>query len=91
MEYEFKIGDTVKIHVNSQYYNENTVVNPRDTLGEIVKIDNDDDHYKHTIEVKWYNNEENSYISIDLELITEYKPLTTVDELLQKLKEVNSK
>lgn len=91
MEYEFKIGDIVKIHVNSEYYNENTHYNPRNMSGEIVEINGVDSDDIHNISVKWNNNNKNHYNKDDLELITEYKPLTTVDELLQKLKEVNSK
>jgi len=65
---QLKIGDSVKICENSDFYGECTPENPRDMLGTVIGT-----NLKSSLiyEVRWKNGAENVYGLEDLELIEE--------------------
>lgn len=65
--YEFKVGDKVKIREGSEYY-WGTENNPKGTTGTVVRV------WKYPIYVDWGNGMENCYQEFDLELVNEEFP-----------------
>ena len=65
--YEFRVGDKVKILKGSEYY-AGTENNPKDITGTVIRID---EECKHPIYVVWGNGWGNCYRDYDLELVTE--------------------
>ena len=62
--YEFKVGDKVKIREDSEYYR-GTENNLKGTTGTVVRV------WKHPIYVDWGNGWESCYRGFDLELVSE--------------------
>jgi hypothetical protein len=62
---EFKVGDEVMIDESSEYYGDDCSANPKDTIGVISDI-NDNDFLN--IIVDWPTGQENSYNECDLKL-----------------------
>jgi hypothetical protein len=62
---EFKVGDKVMIDESSEYYGDDCDANPKDTIGVISDI-NDNDFLN--IIVDWPTGQENSYNKHDLKL-----------------------
>jgi hypothetical protein len=75
---KYPVGTKVRIRKDSKYYKENTKNNPKDTIGEIYKINFDDinPYLKandiHIIRVTWLTGCKNSYRVFDLEYYKEY-------------------
>ena len=65
--YEFKVGDKVKIREDSDYYL-GTENNPEGTTGTVTKFN---EGYTHIFQVDWGNGWENCYRDFDLELVNE--------------------
>lgn len=65
--YEFQVGDKVKIREDSDYYL-GTENNPKDTMGTVTGFNKDWEHY---IQVEWDDGWENCYRDYDLELVNE--------------------
>ena len=65
--YEFKIGDKVKIRQDSEYYL-GIGNNPKGTTGTVVRFNEGWEHHMH---VDWGNGWENCHRDYDLELVTE--------------------
>ena len=66
----FKIGDTVRIRKDSEYYENDEQSNPRDISGVIVQYYGLGIHLP--IRVKWANDKINSYREEDLEFDQPY-------------------
>lgn len=78
-----KVGDRVKISVDSEYYIDNDTWNPKDIEGTIT---NSNEYIPLPFMVKWDNGESNSYHSYDLE-IAEPKTDSIVETVINKFKQ----
>ena len=65
--YEFKVGDKVKIREDSKYYL-GTENNPKGTTGTVIEFR---EGCEHPIQVEWDDMWENCYRDFDLELVNE--------------------
>lgn len=57
----FEVGDFARISRDSQYYGDNTEVNPKDTNGKITRAD-------YSVDVRWETGRTNIYSRNDLKL-----------------------
>lgn len=67
----FKVGDRVKLSINSKFWMENSSSNPRNVEGVVV-IDEYTTDFKYR--VKWENERTNCYNDRDLVLVQTVKP-----------------
>lgn len=72
---EFKVGDIVLIHQDSEYYIDGDEWNPKHTLGLITSTPS---HYD--VIVIWANGKTNSYSEVDL-IIVEDSDKTVMETL----------
>jgi hypothetical protein len=79
---KFKVGDKVRIKINSEYYRDGDALNPKHEVGIVDEVDSDD-----YISVEWVSGT-NCYRDSDLEL-AKYSPIqdspSELDEALAKI------
>lgn len=84
-EYEFKVGDSVKIRKDSQYYGEDADSNPANILGDVVKVYDNDDPGALNVSVVWKTGCRNSYAATDLELAEIGEQKDTIREMRDRI------
>lgn len=68
---KFKVGDTIRIRKDSEYYIEDSSANPKDISGIIDSTEEESEgesEESHLYRVNWSNGRYNSYREKDLEL-----------------------
>lgn len=66
---KFKVGDVVKIKVNTKHYGQDTKYNPADLMGVVESV-NTPDEEGYMYDVVWPDNYSNVYRPEDLDLVT---------------------
>jgi hypothetical protein len=86
MNKAFKVGDKVMIDVSSEYYEDDSYVNPRDVEGTITEIEGEEGYGGLGIIVKWDNGKINGYNKVDLKLAKKESYIHDEEKINQPLK-----